>query len=298
MREVIAAFAARDSRRIVELSRHLLDGGLDLGHFLQELATVWRNLFLLKQLGTEAEGLMEASREEVEDWSRLARDLPLEQIHAAWQMTLEGQRRVLHSLDPGLALELLLLNIAHLKELVFVNRQAGREQGGGRPPGTGSSNRPGPGPPASGPGRPKASQEPPGGGEKASSGGRDWSGFIAYVRQSGNGQQLPNLARAAGRLEGERLIVRCPAFWYERMREKRGFEVLERLAGEYFGRQVAVCPEVDQKNGTQSLPELKKKVMSDPNVQEVMQRFKAKVVEIRPKAGGAGEANGDRTQNE
>ena len=291
MREVITAFAAQDSRRIVELSQSLLDSGLDLGHFLQELAAIWRNLFLLKKLGSEAESLMEASREEIDDWAELARGLPLEQIHAAWQMTLEGQRRVLHSVDPGLALELLLLNIAHLPELVFVHTHKGSVQSGSPQPGPGAGDGPAPATSEEIPqpdGRPaEAASNEPGG--AASTGSAAWNEFVDFVKKSGNGQQLPSLARAEGRLDGDRLVIRCPAFWYSRMREKRGFEALKRLAAEHFGRRVEVCPEIDQKNGGLSGPELKKKVMDDPNVQEVMERFQAKIVEVRPKGGGGAE---------
>jgi DNA polymerase-3 subunit gamma/tau len=291
MRSLIDAFAAADSRRIVELGRELLESGLDLGHFLQELATVWRNLFLLKKLGSEAEPLMEASREEIEDWKELSGSLPLEQIHAAWQMTLEGQRRVLQSVDPGLALELLLLNIAHLPELVFVHSQpqpqrtgsssTGTTAGGGqsRPARTevGSADDAGTGGASSGPGRSSA---------------RDWDGFVAFAKDRGNGQQLPSLWHVRGRIEGDSLVIRCPSFWYTRMQEKGGQAILERLAREYFERAMEVRLEVDQGNGGQNIPELKKKVLSDPNVQEVMERFKAKVVEVRPKDVHGTDASG------
>jgi len=42
----------------------------------------------------------------------------LAHIHACWQLTLEGQQRVKSSVEPALALELLLLNLAYLPRLM------------------------------------------------------------------------------------------------------------------------------------------------------------------------------------
>lgn len=97
----------------------ILDQGADLGFFLRELAVCWRNLFLLRQMGDGGRALMDLPAEEVELWAAMAPGFDPAHLHAGWQMTLESQRRVLSSMEPPLALELLLLNLAYLPELLL-----------------------------------------------------------------------------------------------------------------------------------------------------------------------------------
>lgn len=102
--------------------RDMLDQGLDLGFFLRELSSMWRNLFMLRQSGEAARGVVDLPEAEVERWLAEAKNFEITHIHAAWQMSLEGQRRVLTSLEPALALELLLLNLAMLPKLLSMEQ--------------------------------------------------------------------------------------------------------------------------------------------------------------------------------
>ena len=61
---------------------------------------------------------------EVDAWKEWAGKFDLAHIHACWQMTLEGQRRVLTSLEPAMALELLLFNLACLPQLINLDDPA------------------------------------------------------------------------------------------------------------------------------------------------------------------------------
>ncbi|WP_027187612.1 DNA polymerase III subunit gamma/tau [Desulfovibrio cuneatus] len=115
---LLAALATGDAVSISRLLREMLDGGLDIGFFLRELVTLWRNLFLLNQSGRAAIPVVELPQEEANTLLQQAEKLSLRHIHACWQMTLEGQRRVLTSVEPALALELLLLNLALLPQLL------------------------------------------------------------------------------------------------------------------------------------------------------------------------------------
>jgi DNA polymerase-3 subunit gamma/tau len=98
--------------------REVLDQGLDLGFFLREMTSCWRNMFLLRQAGKAALPLLGFSGEEADTWLQWANKFSPAHIHACWQMTLDGQRRVMTSLEPAMALELLLLNMASLPELL------------------------------------------------------------------------------------------------------------------------------------------------------------------------------------
>ncbi len=104
------------------LVREMLDQGLDLGFFLRELSTMWRNLFMLRQAGDAAKQVVDLPEAEVARWQDEAAGFELGHIHACWQMSLEGQRRVLTSLEPALALELLLLNLALLPRLLSMEQ--------------------------------------------------------------------------------------------------------------------------------------------------------------------------------
>lgn len=108
----------RDLVAVEQVLRGVLDQGLDLGFFLRELAACWRNMFLLRQAGEPALPLLNLSEHDARAWLEWAGRFSPAQIHASWQMTLEGQRRVMSSMEPAMALELLLLNLASLPDLL------------------------------------------------------------------------------------------------------------------------------------------------------------------------------------
>lgn len=116
--QLLEACKDGDTLRLSTLLRNMLDQGLDMGFFLRELGSLWRNLFMLKQSGEAALCVVDLPEKEARQCLDVAKDFSLQHIHACWQMTLEGQRRVLSSLEPALALELLLLNIAMLPKLL------------------------------------------------------------------------------------------------------------------------------------------------------------------------------------
>ena len=116
--KMLDAFRHGDSVSLSLLLREMLDQGLDMGFFLRELAALWRNLFMLRQSGEAALAVVELPEKEARACLETANNFSLQHIHACWQMTLDGQRRVLTSLEPALALELLLLNIAMLPRLL------------------------------------------------------------------------------------------------------------------------------------------------------------------------------------
>ena len=115
---MIGAFQAGDMLTISRTLRELLDQGLDMGFFLRELSSLWRNMFILRQCGEAGLSVVELPEKEAGDCLEACRGFSLQHIHACWQMTLEGQRRVLASLEPALALELLLLNLTMLPKLL------------------------------------------------------------------------------------------------------------------------------------------------------------------------------------
>lgn len=118
MFRLLAAIHGRDGLGVSTILHEILDQGLDLGFFLRELTECWRTLFLLGQSGEAALGVLDISTDEAPQWLEWTRRFDPAHVHACWQLTLEGQQRVKGSLEPALALELLLLNLACLPRLL------------------------------------------------------------------------------------------------------------------------------------------------------------------------------------
>ncbi|HBW15108.1 MAG TPA: DNA polymerase III subunit gamma/tau [Desulfovibrio sp.] len=134
---LMEALAAQDCLAVANVVRELLDRGVDMGFFLRELVATWRNLFMLRQAGEAALASLDLPEDEARQWLGWAKRFEPAHIHACWQMTLEGQRRVLTSLEPAMALELLLLNLAMLPRLIPV--ESLRPSGGGTSAPSGSA---------------------------------------------------------------------------------------------------------------------------------------------------------------
>ncbi len=155
---ILEAMRAQDVVAVSSVIREMLDQGVDIGFFLRELATTWRNLFMLRQAGEQALPLLDLPEEEARQWLAMAPQFELAHVHACWQLTLEGQRRVLTSLEPAMALELLLLNLTFLPKLLSME-QLSRGKAGA--PAGGSSSRPAGSPSGAAQG-PRGDAPPPG----------------------------------------------------------------------------------------------------------------------------------------
>ena len=146
---MLDAFRDGDGLSLSRMLRDMLDQGLDMGFFLRELSSLWRNLFMLRQSGAAALGVVDLPEDEAKAYLEAASGFSLQHIHASWQMTLEGQRRVLTSLEPALALELLLLNLAMLPRLLSLEnvsalvRRPGPGVSGQGAPGSGQGSNQG-----------------------------------------------------------------------------------------------------------------------------------------------------------
>ncbi|MDR2488031.1 MAG: DNA polymerase III subunit gamma/tau [Desulfovibrio sp.] len=128
---MIEGFKNSDVVSVSTTLREMLDQGLDMGFFLRELSSLWRNMFILRQSGEAALSVVELPANEARLYLESSKAFSLQYIHACWQMTLEGQRRVLASLEPALGLELLLLNLTILPQLLSLENisSLGRRRG-------------------------------------------------------------------------------------------------------------------------------------------------------------------------
>ncbi len=112
------ALADQNVPAITALVGELLAQGVDMGFFLREFASLWRSLFLIRQVGSDAGKVLDISESEQKRLSAMALRFTLTYLHAAWQMTLDSQRKILTSLEPSAGLELLLLNLSMLPRLL------------------------------------------------------------------------------------------------------------------------------------------------------------------------------------
>lgn len=292
MLNCMQALIEQDSKAILHLVRQLLDRGLDISFFLQDMAMAWRNLFVLKQTGKEGIALLEMAEEEARQWLQLAEKLSMQQVHAAWQMTLEGQKRVVSSPDPALALELMLMNLAFLPELLGIGQKR-CNSGSGAAPGTGQRQ----GDSDQRSGQEAASPEPEQSLEAspAASDGQDgektWQGFVRTLR-AGKEKVLPNLHLVQGRMEGNHLKLHCPGFLAQRLQDRDKMAWLQKRVEAYFGSglEISIC---HQGNDTgQDFQQRKKKIEDDPVVKEVIEQFSARIVDVQP----TGPKNGHGTR--
>ncbi|MBN2140547.1 MAG: DNA polymerase III subunit gamma/tau [Desulfovibrionaceae bacterium] len=290
---MMGAIESRDLAGLGRILRQVLDQGLDLGFFLRELAACWRNMFLLSQAGAEALPLSDLSAQDREAWREWAGRFDPAFIHACWQMTLDGQRRVLNSLEPALALELLLLNMACLPDLLDLEGLAAPGPGGG-PGAPAAGGRAPAGParsgPASGPKAGPADQAGSGqetapvvSGAEASEprGPATWEGFLSFVREKNGrtGDVVPGLMQATGEIQGRRLVLRCHnGFQVSRLKDRQTSQCLTRLACEYLGPGAAVDIEQAPRPEPRSLEALRAEAEANPAVRRIVDAFQATLV--------------------
>lgn len=240
---LFAALAAQDCGRILELCANLLHAGVDLGFFTRELSANLRNLFLFRQIGDSILPSLSAPPDEIAFLRKHAPAYTPAHLHAAWQMTLENQRGIAMSPEPGAALELLLLNLALLPRLLPV------DNAGAMPPppvdGTAAKTAPGRESHAV---REYACQErtaPDSAGAGSSSGsGHGWEGYCQFCQEERDkGENVPSssvlrLLRCAWL--GNRLELSSPnmTHWKQALHER---EVLRQSLARYCGKN---APEI------------------------------------------------------
>lgn len=291
MFDLLESISRKDCLRIVEITRDLLNSGLDLGFFLQEFTNTWRNLFLLKQCGERSLEILEMPREEALSWMQVSRGLSLSFIHAAWQMTLEGQKNIMSSLEPGLAMELLFLNISYLKDLIPVQdlnslESSETEQKTSNPKTetfvqNGQTFRENTFQKNSGYFQ-QDLKEKKTDSEKSLS---DWQGFLDFLQKRQDSSiLLPNMNLTEGIIKDNTLELHCPKFLSERLKTREKFDYLQKLLREYFQSDMQLeILNTSRDEDSNSNGDLRKKVMDRPIIREIVDEFQAKVIDVLPR---------------
>jgi len=302
---IMQAIQDRDLPLLSRTLRQVLDQGLDLGFFLRELSACWRNMFLLRQAGEAIVPELGLPAEEAAQWLDWAARFTPAHIHACWQMTLEGQQRVIKSLEPAQSLELLLLNLACLPDLLPL-----AALGGQRPPAAPASPvssspaspvsappaspvsappaappaSPVSGPPAlsSGPRAAPAAPEPetPKPSAPAApmpSGERTYEGFLAFVAAKNGSGVVTGLTQARGELCGAELVLTCHNPTHCRMLEEGdGNARLRRLVAEYFGPDMEIAVTCADAEPVKTEGAISREMQGHPLVQRVRETFECR----------------------
>lgn len=115
---VIESIIASNTLQVISIVHNILEKGIDIKYFLQELTSLCRTLFLVKQHREKALAMLRVPQESHERLLSCVDVLSLQHIHMCWQMILYGQKQVLESVEPSIALELLLLNVASIRSVI------------------------------------------------------------------------------------------------------------------------------------------------------------------------------------
>ncbi|MEF8823820.1 MAG: hypothetical protein V5B78_09385, partial [Desulfohalobiaceae bacterium] len=128
-------------------------------------------------------------------------------------------------------------------------------------------------------GAPKAEQEAPSlDPEPPADSKRNWDGFLQFMARKET-KVLPGFRLSKGKIERNTVRVTCPNYLVKRMQDQERYQRLLDLVREYFGREVDL--ELQCENNNSDTSDLRSRVMNDPVVQNVLQQFQAKVVEIK-----------------
>lgn len=295
--ELIQAVYNRDVPALERMMDDLLDQGLDLGFFLRELAQSWRNMFLIQQAGDKAFDLLDMDKEFESQWADLARKFPPGFVHAAWQMVLDSQYGILKSLEPGQALELLLLNLAYLPQLLPLSSMEDRGSGKENIPGAGrqdgeekKKNEQSPGL------EPVERQETGESAEKNTAGDsgqqeekKDFSDFLDFCAQNCRPEEIGLNALRKARAywpNPQKLVISCGHRSQGSIFQENGRrEKLLKLCREFFGNEVQLEIELPEEKAVPSKDELKKKALNDPGVRKVLDKFNARLIDVQVRDG-------------
>lgn len=289
---LLTAFQSGDCLAAGKALKQVLDQGLDLGFFMRELTQLFRGLFLLKQSGEGALELLDMPADDARALMPHAQAMSLARIHASWQLVLEGQRRVNTSLEPAVALELLIYNLASLDRLLPLGpgsagnpeaapRQQAPAPSAPAPQAAPQPQEPEPKPvpePDIGP-DPEPAPEP----ESAASapagppaGLPTWEAFADWAMErvkAGDLARLPLLKGLKGRAEGNALVLECPSdLHYDQLQDPAKGAVLADAAREYFGRAMEIRA-VNTATPYKTAQELKAELKEHTAVKTVMEHF-------------------------
>ena len=286
-----SAAVAGDSLAVLELVEGLADYGADYRNFTRELLLHFRELLLLK-LAPEGSGLLSAILpEERARMKPLSEAFSEEDVLRVFDVLTQAETDLRNAPDPRVTLELALLKLVQMRRLMpfveLVDRVERLAGGAGAPATPPVVSRPAPAAlrPAPAPAAPPtAAPAPPAGPPEAA------SAILAAMIELGAAR--PSLAQplrsATARLEGDTLVVELApdfvAFAGMHLDEYR--DLAKRAAGRPLKVRVGAGaapsdPETPPSPEQVKRERLRKEAEREPAVQEALDLFEGKVVDVR-----------------
>jgi len=187
----VNAIFERDSAVLVGIVKSVDDCGCNMRHFCQELIDVMRMLLIVKTVPS-ASDLLDLSEKEIEEGKALAAKCDLQTIQRCISILLKTDTDMAHSSFARLLMEMAMIKMATLVPTLPVNELLERLKAlesaphrpllAAEPVSPRYAVEPMPAAVATDP-RPTVALSPEKPDSPASSGGRDWQGFVAFVKQ-------------------------------------------------------------------------------------------------------------------
>jgi DNA polymerase III subunit gamma/tau len=291
-----SAVAASDSVALLDLVERLSDYGADYRNFARELLLHFREILLTKVAPEGSALLVAIAPDEVRRLRPLADAYSEEDLLRAFEVMSRAEGDLRFAQDPRVTLEFALLKLAHLRRLVpfaeLVARVEAMTSGGSAPPARAS----GPAPVRSAPApartsarpAPAAPSAPAAAPTPAPPAADDLTAALMAGAQSRPSLVQP-LRNASARLEGDTLVLEVGKDFVT-FTEMHAEEYQE-LAAKTMGRRVKVrvlaggpasaAVPADPTPEERSRDKLMKEAASEPAVQEALDLFNGKVVDVR-----------------
>ena len=314
--DLSAAIFQKDTKGCLSLVDELYSLGYDLGQFCKDFLNHFRNLLVVKLEGG-ASPTLTVTEHETQDLAAQAAGVSFEDLHRLFQILLRGEELMARTPFPKVILEMTLVEMARLDSLLPVEEILLRveqledtlsQKGFGtekvppssKPENKGGEERQGRSKPAED--EVETAPEPEEtGGELADEDVRQWEGFLAFVRG-----ENPILASFLTQGHLVRLDDACleigfakGSFALDRVSERDTFQFLEESARRHFKQALQVkvtstnVEKAEKKTSKTSTPDgetdlvrhLKKEALGNPVVQEAVEVFQGRIVEVKVKEG-------------
>jgi len=316
--DLSSAIVRKDAKRCLALVDELYRLGYELGQFCKDLLNHFRNLLVVKLEGGGSPALT-VPEHEVQDLKEQAAGVSFEDLHRLFQILLRGEELMARSPFPKVILEMTVVEMARLDALLPVAEILARVEhlekslsrrtvsAEGNPSGSGSENKGGGG--KVGGKEIKGREEPiedaaetssgPEGGGLGEEDLKQWEEFLAFVRGE-------NPVLASFLIQGHLVCIddACleigfikGSFALDRVSERDTLQSVEEIARRHFKKALQVKitptgPPKDAKTSSKASPpdeetdlvrHLKKEAVGSPVVQEAVEIFQGRVVEVKVK---------------
>jgi DNA polymerase-3 subunit gamma/tau len=297
------AIVQRDSRRALESVRRVDELGHSFRQFAQELVEVFRSLILLK-VAEDPRELLSATSDELRELQTLSDAGSLEDHQRTLTLLLRTEAELASSSFPRLSLEMVLVRLAHLppaRDVSALLRKVEELEGRlAASRGAVSVQEPPPPPRERAKEPPAKKPEAPPPGDRNDKG---WSGLVEHVRSHRPmiGSMLEHASLLLFDLPTLEIGFPAGSFHLEQLKDSETLAALRELAGEYFGRPVAI--RVSPTDGTKGEPppslveeraardsdrkkRLREDALAHPMVKAAQSIFEGKILEVKAKDKG------------